>query len=280
VVAESLPNKSLIEIQDNGLYNERVSITKRGVTVRGKKGVWPIITSVGETTNFPVLVNVTAERTILEGLLLIHSAPAGNTSTSLELSGSTRVRSSVIYGGEHAFRGGGDFENCVLFGGCAQGPHVTVRNSICMTEIMYLFGGGEFENVLICGPQRLTHAQTGSCEFRRRTMTGHLALAGEPNLVVDSVVPSVESSRPNTRIEHCDVYGRPPFADLAKPGKGCFGANPQFVDPKNLDYRLMPTSPCTGKASDGGDVGCRYTPEMIEMCKIALELRAKGIVKF
>ncbi|MFH1921678.1 MAG: hypothetical protein ABIP48_17575 [Planctomycetota bacterium] len=34
------------------------------------------------------------------------------------------------------------------------------------------------------------------------------------------------------------------------------------------------------KASDGGDVGCRYTPEMIELCQKALELRAKGIIKF
>ena len=43
---------------------------------------------------------------------------------------------------------------------------------------------------------------------------------------------------------------------------------------------LMPTSPCIGKASDGGDIGCRYTPEMIEMCKILLDLRARGIIKF
>ncbi|MHC4402715.1 MAG: protein kinase domain-containing protein [Planctomycetota bacterium] len=59
-----------------------------------------------------------------------------------------------------------------------------------------------------------------------------------------------------------------------------FSAPPQFRDPANLDYRLMPTSPCIGKALDGGDIGCRFTPEMIEMCKIALELRAKGIIKF
>ena len=51
-------------------------------------------------------------------------------------------------------------------------------------------------------------------------------------------------------------------------------------DPANLDYRLMPTSPCIGKASDGGDIGCRFTPEMIEMWQNALELRAKGIIKF
>ena len=42
----------------------------------------------------------------------------------------------------------------------------------------------------------------------------------------------------------------------------------------------MPCSRGTGKASDGGDVGVRYTPEMIEVIKLALELRARGIIKF
>ena len=42
----------------------------------------------------------------------------------------------------------------------------------------------------------------------------------------------------------------------------------------------MRGSPCIGKASDGGDIGYRYTPEMIEMVQKALELRAKGIIKF
>jgi len=53
-----------------------------------------------------------------------------------------------------------------------------------------------------------------------------------------------------------------------------------FGDPANLDYRLQPTSPCIGKASDGGDIGCRHTPEMIELCQKALELRRQGILKF
>ena len=43
---------------------------------------------------------------------------------------------------------------------------------------------------------------------------------------------------------------------------------------------LVPTSPCRGKASDGGDIGCRYTPEMLEVLEKALELRKKGIIKF
>jgi hypothetical protein len=40
------------------------------------------------------------------------------------------------------------------------------------------------------------------------------------------------------------------------------------------------TLPCIGKASDGGDVGCRYTPQMIEILKLAFELRRRGIIKF
>ena len=63
-------------------------------------------------------------------------------------------------------------------------------------------------------------------------------------------------------------------------GKNCFTADPQFRDPANLDYRLMPTSPCIRKASDGGDIGVRWTPEMLEMCEIARQLRAQGIIKF
>jgi hypothetical protein len=43
---------------------------------------------------------------------------------------------------------------------------------------------------------------------------------------------------------------------------------------------LQSGSPCIGKASDGGDIGCRYTPEMIDLCKQALELRRRGILKF
>ena len=77
-------------------------------------------------------------------------------------------------------------------------------------------------------------------------------------------------------MENCDLFTRRHSIE----GIGCFTADPQFRDPANLDYRLMPTSPCIGKATDGGDIGCRYTPEMIEMCKIALALRARGIISF
>jgi len=34
------------------------------------------------------------------------------------------------------------------------------------------------------------------------------------------------------------------------------------------------------EASDGGELGCRHPPEMLEILKLAFELRRKGIIKF
>ena len=53
-----------------------------------------------------------------------------------------------------------------------------------------------------------------------------------------------------------------------------------FVDPKKFDYRLAPVSPCRGTASDGKDIGFRYTPELLDMLKLAVELRGKKIIQF
>ena len=97
----------------------------------------------------------------------------------------------------------------------------------------------------------------------------------------NSILPSLECGKPGGNVNCCNVHGDPPrFINEAKPGKGCFSAAPQFRNPDLFDYRLKPTSLCRKRASDGGDLGCRYTPEMLEMLKLAHELRKKGIIKF
>jgi hypothetical protein len=98
--------------------------------------------------------------------------------------------------------------------------------------------------------------------------------------LTDSIVPSVQTSHADVKIDFCNVHGETPYIDRARPGEGCFSAPPMFAAPKNRDYRLLPNSPCLGKASDGGDLGVRYTPEMQEILKQAQELRAQGIIKF
>jgi len=53
--------------------------------------------------------------------------------------------------------------------------------------------------------------------------------------------------------------------------------------------RVLPRCLRRGEEQDGGDIGCRYTPEMpvcvahtgrLEMLKLAFELRRKGIIEF
>ena len=114
----------------------------------------------------------------------------------------------------------------------------------------------------------------------RMCTLGSVKVGGRECSILDSIVGQVRSSAADVRVENCDVYGAEPFWDLAKPGRGCFRVDPQFRDPANLDFRLKPTSPCRKRASDGGDLGCRYTKEMLEMIAKALELRRRGIIKF
>jgi hypothetical protein len=141
--------------------------------------------------------------------------------------------------------------------------------------------GGNYalRNCLITHPAR-GGEETPVGELRSCSFIQPLVLAGPQATVSDCILPSIEVMQPGIQIDHCCVHGEKPFLDLAKPGVGCFRANPHFANPDHFDYRLMPTSPCIGKASDGGDIGCRYTPEMIEMLKLTLDLRAKGVIKF
>jgi hypothetical protein len=116
-------------------------------------------------------------------------------------------------------------------------------------------------------------------ELRSCTIADGIRLDSGPNLLLDCIAGAVESRHADTRIDYCNVFGEG-FTVLAKPGKGCFSKEPRFRDPENFDYRLKKNSPCREKASDGGDIGCRYTPEMLQMLKLAFELRRKGIIKF
>jgi len=283
------PN-SLIEIQDNGPYNEKLEIPaqKEGLTLGGKKGCWPIITSAGPRSGFQNLVMVWARRTRIERLVLAHTVPGTNGKTLFahrcEL---PAIRSCVLCGmGANSYVGAAckdpelisEIDNCVILGHASSANPIVIRNSLWLVANPGgLQKGSRLENVLTCSVLTLG----SGCELRGCTADGRVQVEGTGNTIVDCILESVEADSAGTRIEHCNAYERKaPFGDFARPGKGCFSAPPMFVNPKNFDYRLMPNSPCRGTASDGGDIGVRYTPEMIEMFKLALELRARGIIKF
>ncbi|WP_095415575.1 hypothetical protein [Thermogutta terrifontis] len=102
----------------------------------------------------------------------------------------------------------------------------------------------------------------------------------EPCLWRDSIIRDIANPQrhPGHRMEHCVTFGNV-SPDIER-GPGCVHADPMFMDPKNLDYRLRPGSPCIGKASDGGDIGVRWTPEMLELLRVAQELRRRGLITF
>jgi len=281
---DAAPPDSLIEIQDNGPYNEKIVIPegKRGMTIRGRKSCWPTITSVGSITSFAVLVNVEAQGTTLNGLVLNHSGAAGNAPACLQIAqhkASLRIRSSMLIGCTWTdYWRNMELDTCIVTRWAFPQHDFVARNCIWLHTPHGIKSGNKFENVLfVKGFQN----PCGACDFLSCTINGRLTLQAGDASLVNCIVSSVESPGPSPRIEHCNVFGIPPlYIDQAKPGEGCFSAPPMFVNPEGLDYRLLPTSPCIGRASDGGDIGCRYTPEMIEMCQKALELRAKGIIKF
>jgi len=279
---DAAPPNSLVEIQDDGPYNEKINIQQERLTVRGKKGCWPIVTSVGPVTHFPRLVAVAAGGTLVERLVLAHGGPAGTDRACLTAYGhSARIRSCVLYmASGYAFKSYGPkvvIEQSVIAGAAGQiNVALVVRDSLWLGTYGSRCHHLEWENVLVLSG----FPMGGRSNLRSCTLCGPLRMAGARGTLVDCIVLSVDCAEPGASIDHCDVYGKTPFIELARPGKGCFSQDPQFVNPKALDYRLLPSSPCVGKASDGGDLGCRYTPEMIEMLTLALQLRQQGIIKF
>lgn len=273
----ALPH-SLIEIEDSGPYREPIVIRKEGLVLRGKPGVWPIITSVGFPAAVERLVQVAARDVQLEQLVVIHSNIGGNDPRGIDLRGARNARLSrmIVFCEGHTIAVQGPdhhhlvYADHVFVAGEVHGMlHIT--NSICLRRTTAAYA----ENSVL-GSWDL---RGDKCEARRCVILDRVVLRSG-SVLVDSIVPSVQSSDSDVRIEFCNVHGDPPFINRARGGRGCFHQPPLFAAPKNADYRLLPNSPGIGKATDGGDIGVRYTPGMVELNKRALELRARGNIRF
>jgi len=278
---------SLIEIQDSRVYNEQIVIPKdkKGMTLRGKKGCWPVITSVGPKRRFNVLMQVDAQGTTIEHVILAHGAPGPRPFALLVRAGPFRLRSAILY---IVSVGAGTtccsiaaaveskLENCVFVGHVDNSGDLAVRKAIWLRgAFQHAQGPMKLENVVI--PAIVAK---GACEARFCTVPGKVILPLGSDVVRDSIVGAVHAVKAGTRLEYCDVFGKTPFSGLAKAGKRCFSADPKFIDAGNFNYRLKRTSLCRKRASDGGELGCRHPPEMLEILKLAFELRRKGIIKF
>jgi serine/threonine protein kinase len=256
---------TLIEIQDNGPYNEAIVIPpeKKGLTIRGANDRRPVITSSGTVRDFEVLVTVQAPETTLERLILVHSTPAGPNPHCLAVEAApVRLRSAVL-----------------LVKGVPQGLWTQYPDGQCEIDDCLIVANAQlrgrvlFRNCLLLGDEmRLERA----CELRGCTVGQKLSLIEPPSLVLDCVVDQIEVQRPGHRIDHCILAAAPP----PDGSTNCLSATPLFRNLADLDLRLLPNSPGVKQASDGGDVGCRYTPELAELCRQAVELRKQGVISF
>jgi len=287
---DAAPPNSLIEIQDDGPYFEQVLIPKEktGITLRGKRGCWPLIRSGRPIGTVRHLLTVSGVRHVrLDRVVVAHESSPGGLAAAVFVRGSRRFRlsKSILWNPrDNALR--------------REGTDIEVSTCLVLGE-----GGNHGAAPLTCTDTIwIGHAPTGRavrCIFRNcvlrglphglgpmsvanqcALLCGVLFQAGEGRLMDSVVLGQVESSQPDVLVEYCAVTGTPPFIGKVRRGRGCISADPQFRDPANLDYRLKPTSLCRKRASDGGDLGCRYTKEMLEVLAKALELRKKGIIEF
>jgi hypothetical protein len=270
------PPNSVIEVQDNGAYSEEIVIpvNKSGLTLRGGAGFWPIITTTGLKTTPEFVLTVRAERSAIERLILLNEKRPQL--CVLVEAGSLHLHTAIVCATQQSIIGGGqhhcELHNCVTVGGMRDMRSLVVRDCVLLTGGL-LGSSLDLSNVVASS----VHA-SGPSNVKSCTIPGPVRFEAEPNTLLDSIASQVESVKPGTQIEHCNVYTSNGYKVLAEAGKGCISDDPKFHNANNLDFRLAPTSPCRKKASDGGDLGCRHTPEMMKLLNLTRELHRRNII--
>jgi tetratricopeptide (TPR) repeat protein len=280
------PPYSLIEIQDDGPYFEAVRVpeNKIGLTIRGGKKNWPVISSGGPLGDYDDLFVSRAAETVLQRLVLLHHEGYGH---ALQVADRARLRQVVVasnrwpgvYAGErfqaeHCFFGpvgyirfdGGAIQQCFLRTGSVESGYRA---------------RGKVSNVVVLASARSPTSETdfrGKLDVEFATCLCSIKLASGANVTLrDSIMPHLIAIEEGNTVDYCLVGHTAGTVTL---GKHCLTATPQFVNINELDFRLGRTSPGRGKASDSGDIGARPTPEMMEVLRKALELRAQKLLRF
>ena len=220
-----------------------------------------------------ILVHSLSPQTTIDRVLLLHTAPTLTDAQCLAVNfGTLRLSCSLVYmrvgvGLSNYYKNRLTMHDSVILTSVHANGDLVLHNSLCVGVLSPAVGGGDVRFCTVTGAVNLgTHA------------TSHVAL--------NSIFLGAVTSYPNvpTDRQHCNLMRAKGVVNYRVPEsesvKACIAVPPGFRDPANLDYRLTPGSPCIGKASDGGDLGCRYTPGMIEICEKALELRDAGIIAF
>ena len=281
---------SVIEILDGGTYHEALKIpeSKPGITIRGKDGLWPVV-SLADQQWSGSLVEIHAEGTTLEGLVLVHETVEGAQGAAVSVRArGVRLSHTVVHAGEGVLcldvghRAEAEVSHCVLLG---VGRTADAYSRLVVHRSLWLRGGartGEGPTPYATFVDSVVHHMNlySPGEIRSCTVPGGVYSWRGGIVVRDSIISAVTVRKGRIRVERTNLYQQSITSSEKLLLIDCLSADPGFIDPQTHDYRLRPTSPCRGKAQDGGDLGCRHTPEMVELLSKARELRDKGIISF
>ncbi len=245
-----------IQIEEVGPWAEQITVPaeKEGLTICGKKGILPVLTTAGAANSYSETFLIHSPQLLLERLAIVRADSAGAPGIAITAdTTSLSLRGGDVYGHLQAGKGVA-VKDCVFFG------HVGFRAS------------GSLQNALVCGG-----VICGSdSQLRHCTIAGPLHLTGMPSVVSDCIVSSINAPNAGHTVEHCDVFGINPLLNQAALGKGCLKLPPQFADANSLDFRLLPGSHCRKAASDGSDMGFTCTAEIQALLKALDDLRNRA----
>jgi len=279
---DAAPPKSVIEIRSNGPFYEKLAIPADHphLVLRGGEGFWPQVSSGGPAGTISELVTLAGKNAILERLVLTHQDAAGDV---LVANVPCRIRQAIITGVKSRPEFNAGVELDAVF--CASEYNLIVRNRPSKIHNSLLLSGLEAsgEASLEIGNTLLGGATAEircPANMSRCILLPHVNLYRAASTISDSVIcGDLKALENGTRIEHSNVASGK-FVDFAKPGPGCFSADPLFVDRKNLNFGFLPASPCLRRASDGQDLGVRSNPEMLTIVRQAIALRQQGLIRF
>jgi len=270
--------RAMILIEDAGPYAEQINVPlgKDGLTIRGKKGVMPVLTTTAAKENYIDHVVVHAPQIRFQSLVILHTGIAAKMGTAI-LGDDTAVvlRDAIVVGGVHCGRL--DAQCGLIVGNLVPSGSVTARNSILFGHLRGGRAPCSLQNVLCWGE---SFALGRDSEVRHATLAGTLHLMGMANVVENSIFESVRAPKAGNRIEHCNAYGDAPYEGEAAPGDACTKLDPKFVDPKLGHFHLLPASPCRNAASDHTDLGFTFPPDAVELLRQVSELHKSGMIKF
>jgi hypothetical protein len=133
---------------------------------------------------------------------------------------------NIIYGNSAPFGGGG------AFSGCAG----VFQNNIIAYNSAGWVGGGAFEG---CDGTYLNNTIYGnSSDFEGGGFSG---CAGS---ILNCIIWANTAPEGNEQLSDCDVPTHSCIQDWTEGGEGNILTEPRFVNPLNMNFRLLPSSPC------------------------------------